>query len=332
MHIFQILSCFPFNSPHQSPTPLPLSAPALEEADFVEADNNSESEEELSSDDDSHKYDDIRNEEEEEEESDDGDDDGLEEEEKEELDTDDDSDFSDDDDDDDNKPSGQSDKKDKKGFLAGGKAASFAKAFAKVIGKPAAGTATAPPSTSKAAAVPILAKSKSLAERQAKDAQLVVKDREAKRARLEMKQRGRVQPKPKGQDPDADATEKELLKTATRGVVKLFNAVAKAQKQMRESQDMTGNRLKAAKASRSSFIDELKNRQSGGKVKDVKGRNGNEEDKDNDENGGKQPGWDVLKDGFAGLGGGSKMKDWDRKVEVDSDGGVGDVDMDSDGE
>ena len=70
----------------------------------------------------------------------------------------------------------------------------------------------------------------------------------------------------------------------------------------------------------------------GGKMKNVKGRNDNGEDNDKDGSGGKQPGWDVLKDGFAGLGGGSKMKDWDRKVEVDSDG-VGDVvDMDSDGE
>jgi len=320
-----------------SPLPVPLFT-ALEEADFVEADNNSESEEEISSDDNRHeddsKHDDIHSEEEEHaddaEKSDE--DDGLEEE----LDTDDNSDLSDDDDDDDDKPGSQSDKNDKMGFLAGGKAASFAKAFAKVLGKPAAGTITAPSK----AAVPILAKSKSLADRQARDADLVFKDREAKRARLEMKQRGRMQPKPKGQDPEADAIEKELLKTATRGVVKLFNAVAKAQKQMRESHDMTGNRLKAAKASRSSFIDELKNRQSsgggaggGGKMKDVKGRNDNEEDNDKDGSGGNQPRWDVLKDGFAGLGGKSKMKDWDRKVEIDSDGGMGDVvDMDSDGE
>lgn len=40
----------------------------------------------------------------------------------------------------------------------------------------------------------------------------------------------------RGEDPEADAAEKALLRTARRGVVRLFNAVAKAQKQASEQQ------------------------------------------------------------------------------------------------
>ena len=39
----------------------------------------------------------------------------------------------------------------------------------------------------------------------------------------------------KGQDPAADAKEKGLMKVATRGVVRLFNAVSKAQKQQKDA-------------------------------------------------------------------------------------------------
>lgn len=39
----------------------------------------------------------------------------------------------------------------------------------------------------------------------------------------------------KGQDPAADAKEKVLMKVATRGVVRLFNAVSKAQKQQKDA-------------------------------------------------------------------------------------------------
>ena len=40
----------------------------------------------------------------------------------------------------------------------------------------------------------------------------------------------------RGEDPVADAAEKALLRTARRGVVQLFNAVARAQKQAAEAQ------------------------------------------------------------------------------------------------
>ena len=44
----------------------------------------------------------------------------------------------------------------------------------------------------------------------------------------------------KGQDPAADAKEKALMKVATRGVVRLFNAVSKAQKQQKDA--LTGGK------------------------------------------------------------------------------------------
>ena len=39
----------------------------------------------------------------------------------------------------------------------------------------------------------------------------------------------------RGQDPEHDALEKALLKTATRGVVRLFNAVSKAQRDQKDA-------------------------------------------------------------------------------------------------
>ena len=47
----------------------------------------------------------------------------------------------------------------------------------------------------------------------------------------------------RGEDPEHDAAEKALLRTARRGVVRLFNAVSKAQKQTTEQQ-VAGSRAK----------------------------------------------------------------------------------------
>ena len=65
-------------------------------------------------------------------------------------------------------------------------------------------------------------------------------------------------PTKRGQDPAGDAREKSLQRLATRGVVRLFNAIAKAQKQLREAAEATGSKAKAAKLGRASFLAELK--------------------------------------------------------------------------
>ena len=92
-------------------------------------------------------------------------------------------------------------------FLEGGKAASFAKAFAKILDtsgkKAAAAVGQVAPTAADAAAAgssaaaapavaPILAASKSIAKRKAEEAQDQKADREAKKLRQEMKQRGHV--------------------------------------------------------------------------------------------------------------------------------------------
>lgn len=79
------------------------------------------------------------------------------------------------------------------GFLEGGKAASFAKAFAKILdtsGKKAAAVAGA--AAGAATTAPILAASKSIAKRKVEEAEEAAEAREAKRLRQEMKQRGHV--------------------------------------------------------------------------------------------------------------------------------------------
>ena len=55
-----------------------------------------------------------------------------------------------------------------------------------------------------------------------------------------------------------DAREKGLQRLATKGVVRLFNAIAKAQKQLREAEEATGSRSKAVKLGKASFLAQLK--------------------------------------------------------------------------
>lgn len=223
------------------------------------------------------------------------------------------------------------------GFLAGGKDASFAKAFAKIMdtsGKKAAEATAAAPA---AAAAPILAASKSIAKRKAEDAEEAAASREAKKLRQEMKQRGHEVPARRGQDPAADVKEKALQRLATKGVVRLFNAIAKAQKQLREAEEATGSRAKAVKLGKASFLSALKRSAEGepreqplvpsaptqraaatvgtaaGSGKQQQGQRrgaaaqGGSSSEDED-----ATGWEVLQRGFVGLQGGSKMKDWDK--------------------
>ncbi|KAL4437109.1 hypothetical protein ABPG75_004248 [Micractinium tetrahymenae] len=244
------------------------------------------------------------------------------------------------------------------GFLEGAKAASFAKAFAKIVegsGKKAAEAvaataqqaAAAPAAIAAAAAAPILATSRSIAKRKAEEAEEAKADREAKKLRQEMKQRGHVVPKRRGQDPEGDAREKGLQRLATKGVVRLFNAIAKAQKQLREAEEATGSRAKAVKLGKASFLAQLKGSgavATGAKPGEAlvpsaparqvaataaaapaakqrrRAAAAAAADSSDDED---AAGWDVLKQGFVGLQGGSKMKDWD-KQESDEEGPDGD--------
>lgn len=179
-----------------------------------------------------------------------------------------------------------------------------------------------------------------MAKRKAEDAAEAKVDREAKKLRLAMKRQGHLVPKRRGEDPTADVKEKSLQRLATKGVVQLFNAVSKAQKRLKETAELTGNRAKAAKLGKASFLAELKNsKTSGGEAALVpsgpitarqqqhphqKGqtaaqqRGGNTGD-DSDEDAAQ---WEVLQEGFTGLKGSGKMKDWDRAgSESEEEGG-----------
>eukprot|EP00878_Enallax_costatus_P036343 GHUV01040803.1.p1 GENE.GHUV01040803.1~~GHUV01040803.1.p1 ORF type:complete len:378 (+),score=165.42 GHUV01040803.1:47-1180(+) len=236
-------------------------------------------------------------------------------------------------------------------FLEGGKSASFAKAFAKIMAKPSKAAATK-------AATPadvILSESASMAKRKAEVAADEAAARETKKQRLELKRRGHLKVPKKGADPAHDVREKQLQKLATRGVVLLFNAVNKAQKQKREAEAAGLKGAKALKAkpgfsSKAGFFAELK----AGAQQAVAGLNPNSEQlvpgapaglgKGQSAQGQRQQqqqqqgrggvrgpaaaadaavadgaGWDVLSEGFPGLTGGVKMKDWDKTAVSDEE-------------
>lgn len=166
----------------------------------------------------------------------------------------------------------------------------------------------------------ILSKSKSVAKRQREEAAESNADKAAKKMRLEMKQRGHVAVPKRGEDPPHDANEKALLKTATRGVVRLFNAVSKAQRDQKDAL-VGGSRSRVAKLDKASFLAEL--RGAGGEKKTATALPA-----------GTGPataapakpapsqaaasGWGVLSDSF-GLQSGAKMKDWDKQDDSEEE-------------
>jgi hypothetical protein len=127
----------------------------------------------------------------------------------------------------------------------------------------------------------------------------------------------------KGADPAHDVREKQLQKLATRGVVLLFNAVNKAQKQKREA-EASGAKVpkgKAAAAAKAGILAELKAKSA--KVAAATAAGGEQlvpgsaaaaaaagAQQQQQQYGG--AGWEVLGEGFPGLTGGVKMKDWDK--------------------
>lgn len=132
----------------------------------------------------------------------------------------------------------------------------------------------------------------------------------------------------RGADPAADTRERQLQKLATRGVVLLFNAVSKAQKQKKDA-EAAGSKAaaKAAKAAKTGIFAELK---AGAKAAANlalpttaaaagKQTGGSRQQQQQGEAGG--AGWEVLGEGFPGLTGGVKMKDWDKAADSGDEGG-----------
>ena len=126
----------------------------------------------------------------------------------------------------------------------------------------------------------------------------------ARRLKREMRRRGHVVPQKKGTDPGMDAKEKQLQKTATKGVVQLFNAINAAQKRI-QNEETKGNKSKIARLGKAGFLAEirhLKERETSSAKQEQRPEKPVEES---------ESGWDVLREGFVGIKDNVKMKDWD---------------------
>lgn len=195
-------------------------------------------------------------------------------------------------------------------FKSKDKGAAIAKAFAKV---------THGRTVDRQAGTAILSGSKSVLKRQRQEAVDEATERKAKVLRQEMRKRGHDKIPRRGEDPSHDITEKLLLRTARKGVVRLFNAVSKAQKQVVEQQAV-GGRSKGQQLTKADFLAELR-----GNNKASSAPNATHSSKSTATFGvspsaqaaaSDMPAWAPLRDDdLAVLSRGLKMKDWDKVEE-----------------
>ena len=174
-----------------------------------------------------------------------------------------------------------------------------------------------------------------------------------RKQKLEMRERGHVTAVQPGANAEQDALERALVRTATKGVVKLFNAIHQAQRQHRRAE---GDRQKTAEA-KENLMDQLEGAARNVSKIEVGSRRRRADDQDalpgmlthsfslslfvplclllwwwwwcvcvsqggSKGSRGKEAGqaaggagWDVLRDGFTGLSGRTKLKDWDKEEE-----------------
>lgn len=195
-------------------------------------------------------------------------------------------------------------------FKSKDKGAAIAKAFAKV---------THGRTEDRKAGAGILSGSKSVLKRQREEAAEEAIERKAKMLRQEMRKRGHAKVPRRGEEPSHDVTEKLLLRTARKGVVRLFNAVSKAQKQVVEQQAV-GGRTKGQQLTKADFLAELRGKSKassdskaprGAKSATAVGVSPSEQAAASD-----VPAWAPLRDDdLAALSRGMKMKDWDKTEE-----------------
>ncbi|GAB2285168.1 hypothetical protein Dimus_019620 [Dionaea muscipula] len=118
-----------------------------------------------------------------------------------------------------------------------------------------------------------------------------------------------------------DSEEKFLISLATKGVVKLFNAINKAQIVARHSDPSTSKNEKALRKRRNEvFFSELKKSQSAdvaGKASFTRSRADSEQ----------QPSWAPLRDSYMLTN--SKLKDWDKMADTAVDDQAGRIQDDS---
>ena len=127
-----------------------------------------------------------------------------------------------------------------------GKRKSMSSAFAKILSKKSKGD------------IPILSERKTggssgLSAEQRKEKELRKKILQNRRQKLDIRERGHVKEVQYGADPEQDKLEKHLVRTATKGVVKLFNAIYQAQKQHQKA----GRDRDMARQAKSNLLDQL---------------------------------------------------------------------------
>lgn len=114
-----------------------------------------------------------------------------------------------------------------------------------------------------------------------------------------------------------DTKDRELIKLATRGVVKLFNAVSRAQSIQKGANFKDSEAKEVAKQTKSSFLAALQ----GGNDSASQGlslqHSGRMSASNKDGTNGHQPGWSALHDTF--MLGKSRLKDWDTKEDAEAD-------------
>lgn len=148
---------------------------------------------------------------------------------------------------------------------------------------------------------PIMSAHKSLvAAKLAEDAEERKPKRKLRKEKQAAAEKGHVIPKD-----HLDSKEKELIKIATKGVVRLFNAVSKAQKPRKDLNPSSTKDAKViARERKSTFLAELEMSSHQDKKSKASSNFSKHTGKDEDE-----PAWAPLRDTYM-LG--SKLKDWDK--------------------
>mmetsp|Transcript_4182 Transcript_4182/g.8615 ORF Transcript_4182/g.8615 Transcript_4182/m.8615 type:complete len:233 (-) Transcript_4182:205-903(-) len=146
--------------------------------------------------------------------------------------------------------------------------------------------------------------------------------RQARTERLALRKRGKRAPSKRGEEPDKDALERRLLVTATRGVVKLFNAVRKEQRVIEEQ-------APAKATTKRTFLEELKGAATAAKLADSDAPATNPEQPPT-QSAASNSTWEVFREDF--FSGRNRLRDWDKGAAADAAalGGGDEADNDND--
>ncbi|CAN8064012.1 unnamed protein product [Agarophyton chilense] len=193
-------------------------------------------------------------------------------------------------------------------ILSEGASVALGNVFKRLVGSERRNRATEP--TKKRPKTAILGQNEEVEKALAEQAEERKRLKRAKKAKIAFENNARV-------IPDAStgaAFEKELLATATKGAVALFNAVSKAQKSLEEKRDSKKNRKNGPPVTRERFMEMMKAGLKNKKLSSEKDDLGNElddgEDSDDDPNAVRtKASW--LRDDYFTKGS-KTLRDWDK--------------------